>query len=487
MAAPRAPRRIRRAWARRLRARPPLRIALAVGLAAALAAVAVAQSVQLERHRATLGNFVATNSFLVSQLDYELQRLQRALIEHEAGLATPEAVRLRFEVFWSRILVVRDARIGEKPEIMALLDEIETVLAALEPRIMALEAGDRAATRAPRVALRRFEKAVHDVHVLNFSSGGYARIVDEMSADRTDATLLRTALLAIAALIVVYLMVEIGVSRRAARREARARRMAERAGAARQLLLTNMSHELRTPLNGLLGVGVLLRGTRLDDRQRLFADMIVQSAQALTTVISGLLNASSMERGGVRLRPASFALRRLFEEAADLFRPAAEKAGLALRLEIAPGVPDRAYGDRYRLRQVVTNLLGNAFKFSERGEVALEVDAAPEGAGLRLTAAVSDQGPGVPECDRERIFHLYDQGGEALRDRPGGMGAGLFICRTLVEAMDGAIRVESAAGGARFVFDVRLEAAEKAAEADDARDTDARAPQTARAPSSNAA
>jgi two-component system, sensor histidine kinase and response regulator len=254
------------------------------------------------------------------------------------------------------------------------------------------------------------------------------------------------------------LAAEVGERKRTEAELITARQQAEAANRAKSQFLATMSHEIRTPMNGVLGTANMLRTTPLNERQTQLVENLMRSGQALLGIINDILDLSKIEAGRFELATVEFDPRELVAEVTDLFSERCTSKGIEFIYFVAEAVPRRLTGDPARLRQVLINLVGNAMKFTERGEILIELSLAENGDDhVTLLSSVTDTGIGIAPDQQARIFESFHQVDASMTRSRGGTGLGLSIVKELVQLMGGQVCVDSAVGrGSRFSFTVRL-------------------------------
>jgi signal transduction histidine kinase/DNA-binding response OmpR family regulator len=309
--------------------------------------------------------------------------------------------------------------------------------------------------------------ADHITPIIGMTQAQINQTVIDAQSDGQHASILTAVLAALVAMIGVTFIVgpmertitsaQTGLE--AATRDAEAARAAaQSADRAKSEFLANMSHEIRTPMNGVLGMAELLAKTELDGRQRTFADVIVKSGNALLTIINDILDFSKIDAGQLQLDPAPFDLREAVEDILTLVSTAAADKDIDLITRIDPKLPESIIGDVGRFRQIITNLVGNAVKFTDQGHVLVDITGEEIGEQLALTIRVEDTGIGIPSDKLDSVFQQFAQVDASSTRRHEGTGLGLAIASRLAALMQGAISATSEPGkGSTFIVNITID------------------------------
>ena len=231
---------------------------------------------------------------------------------------------------------------------------------------------------------------------------------------------------------------------------------AEAANEVKSQFLATMSHELRTPMNGVLGLAQVLKKTELDDVQREYLDLMYSSGTSLVTILNDILDYSKIEAGVIEFDPKPFSLVNSVREVTSLLSTTADEKGLALKVNLQPGIPDHLIGDAGRIRQVLMNLVGNAIKFTAQGHVAVDVGAILDGDTATIFMKVQDTGIGISKDKLDLIFDEFTQAEQSTTREYGGTGLGLTIVRNIIQAMPGGQVSVMSEPGKGSVFTVTL-------------------------------
>ena len=295
-----------------------------------------------------------------------------------------------------------------------------------------------------REKFEEWREGANDEHVFETHDGRWIKRIDRRTADG----------------LRVSLRLDVTELKRREIELEKAKLLAESAERSKSEFLANMSHEIRTPMNGILGMAEILSNTDLNDRQRNFAGIIVNSGNALLTIINDILDFSKIDAGQLKLYAEPFSLGCAIDDVATLLSTRAVEKGIETIVRIAPDLPDRFVGDAGRLRQIVTNLMGNAVKFTDEGHVLVDIEGVPgaDGTGtVSMRCRVVDTGIGIPDDRLEDIFDSFSQVDGSSTRQYEGTGLGLAIATRLVWLMGGEIGCESKVGkGSVFWFEVPL-------------------------------
>ncbi|MGP6089978.1 ATP-binding protein [Antarctobacter jejuensis] len=394
----------------------------------------------------------------VSELNFESQRLATALVGLRGGQYDIETARLRYDVLWSRVDVVRMERFKHGTGFHALVAEFDAFLEGGDPVLFGQVTPDDESVQLMIERLKALTFQSRQLWTQNFGNKqSPSRVLSDVNARDSVATT-EYAALVLVSILLTYVVAEVYFSGRGQKRERELRMEAAEANAAKSRFLANVSHEIRTPLNGILGMTSELAETELTEDQTLCVRVIEESGGVLLGTINDVLDLSRIEAGQLSIDEHPFDLRELVEAACSLYGAGARQKGLDLTLHVQENLAPVVIGDAVRIRQVLHNLVANAVKFTEKGGVRVQVRS--DLGGSRLVISVQDSGPGIDRAAQARIFEPFLQADAGVTRRHGGSGLGLTISRQLCQTMGGDLTLVSRPGhGATFFCDLPLQAA----------------------------
>jgi len=399
-----------------------------------------------------------TDQFAVKREEAEVLLQESRVVRHDLERAQ-SAIQIAERRLWDSVETIQDgfavfdadgALVAANQAYLAPFEGVEGVAPGISYRellCLAVEEGlvdignERRSDWCARMLARWRQPTIEPVTV-RFWNGQFAKLIDRRTRDGD----------------MVTLALNITSTIRRERALKRAREKAEAANRAKSAFLANMSHEIRTPMNGVVGMADILLDTSLSDEQRLYVQTIRNSGEALLTIINDVLDYSKIEAHRLALHPTPFDLEHTIQDVLTLLRPSAQEKGIALSLDYDLFMPTHLVGDAGRIRQVLTNLIGNAVKFTHAGSVTIRVVGRPGGQGFRhVTVSIEDTGIGIAPEMRRHIFGEFNQVEDEMNRRFDGTGLGLAITKSLIELMSGEIWVDSEVGkGSCFSFRVKL-------------------------------
>ncbi|MEP6018731.1 MAG: ATP-binding protein [Paracoccaceae bacterium] len=396
-----------------------------------------------------MGTIFVSSAWKFSELIFEAERMLGAIALYRADALDVDALRLQFDLLWSRVDIVMDVKMVNMAVVDETVRDLQADLIEYDPHIFEkTPKPDELGVLHQRVD--QYVTKLRQTWIAEHSTRPFKEVmpVAQSIADKRRVFEHFAAIVAVG--ILAYLMFEVvQVSKQQAREQLLALE-ARAASRAKSAFIANVSHEVRTPLNGILGMARILRDSRLDDDQRDCLKVLEDSGGVLLATINDVLDMSKVESGELVLELRNFDVVSIVKSACALFEEAAASKGLKLSAQVtdSASIPS-VRGDERRLRQVLHNLISNAIKFTEAGGVTIRVSYChpnPEYAENGLTIEVEDTGPGIPLSAQQKIFEPFGQADAAINRKHGGTGLGLTISRDFVRHMGGDITLKSKVG-----------------------------------------
>ena len=450
-----------------------IRVILALLLTAGLLVLMFGLRIVSERVEDELGYAIASTTWNVSEILHESHNLDQALHFAEMGTTEQENVVLHFDLLWSRIDILVGNGMAERLRIDNICREYLAFLTQYEASLTANSPPSVEILRQMQVHLGELRTKLRKAWIENYASLSYRELSERLAQPHASRENLRLAIVAMLVCLIGYLAFEFSGAIRSEAREKQLREAAMQADRAKGDFLSTLSHELRTPLNGVLGMASVLNSTDLDARQRMFVRTITKSGNSLLTLINDVLDYVRIESGHIELYRERTSLHEVISDPIRSLDVIAAKKNICIYGRVSNSLPEYASIDQARVRQILTNMINNAIKFSDQGEILVEVkrataDVCPRGDALLFE--VRDQGSGVPPELRSSIFEKFVQVDASITRAHEGVGLGLAISSGLVKLMGGLIGVRTVVGkGSTFWFTVPVVEASNSADPEPAR------------------
>jgi signal transduction histidine kinase len=407
----------------------------------------VGQRAAVLEQQAAYGHAIIEHAWSLSELQIESKNLIVRLHGHVAGTVETADVQQVFDILWSRIAALDFADRADLEGLATIKSDYAALLEAFDPVIFGPDPIPRTSALALAERLDDLSARTRRLWSNEFNQNRTA-FLGQLGGSIRSATADFEFLIGLVLMSgLSYLVFELALADRARQRERDLLAAANSASELKTSFLANMSHEVRTPLNGVIGAAELLRDTALTRDQIELVDTVTVSAEHLLGIVNQILDLTKIEAGRMELEIRPLTPAGVAQEVIAMFAKLAGDKGVGLRAVVGDTVPARVQGDALRLRQIIANLVSNAVKFTERGEVVLELQTLPSRTGeVCLGFTVRDTGIGIERSSLARVMEPFMQSDVSHSRRFGGTGLGLTISRQLVEIMGGSMSIDSAPG-----------------------------------------